>query len=186
MHGYGGKINLVRTPAELDEALAILNRQELLGFDTETQPNFKKGQNHPTALIQLAGKSAVFIFQLKTLGFPPELKELLANPAIIKAGVAVDQDLIQLKALGSFTDGGFIELATVARHAGIKNHGLRGLTAVLLGFRISKGAQRSNWGNDQLTSHQIHYAATDAWAGREIYLRLKEMSVIYSDIFLDD
>ena len=53
---------------------------------------------------------------------------------------------------------------------GIKNHGLRGLAAVFLGIRISKGAQTSNWSRDVLTRQQIQYAATDAWVGRKLYL----------------
>ena len=53
-------------------------------------------------------------------------------------------------------------------------YGLRGLAAVLLGFRIAKGAQTSNWANDQLTPQQIRYAATDAWVGRELYLAMSQ------------
>ncbi|MFO7604792.1 MAG: hypothetical protein R6W72_00625, partial [Desulfurivibrionaceae bacterium] len=30
------------------------------------------------------------------------------------------------------------------------------------------------------------YAATDAWVGREIFLRLKEMGVIYPELIFDD
>jgi len=184
IHGYSGEIVLVRDSARLDSALADLRGEKLLGFDTETQPNFQKGQNHLPALLQLAGARKAYIFQLKALGFPEELRGLLADPAIVKTGVAVDFDLLQLKRLGSFQEEGFVELATVARESGIKNHGLRSLAAVLLGFRISKGAQRSNWGADTLSEKQMRYAATDAWVGREIYLRLEEMGVIYPDICL--
>ena len=84
-------------------------------------------------------------------------------------------DILQLKRLGSFTEGGFVELARLAKGAGIKNHGLRGLASVLLGFRISKGAQRSNWDNETLKNNQVRYAATDAWVGRELYKKLKQM-----------
>ena len=51
---------------------------------------------------------------------------------------------------------------------------LRGLSAVLLGFRISKGVKNSNWANDELAPQQIHYAATDAWVGRKLYLALEQ------------
>ena len=57
---------------------------------------------------------------------------------------------------------------------------------MLLGFRISKGAQRSNWGADSLSDKQLRYAATDAWVGREIYLRLAEMGVINPALHRDD
>ncbi|MBR6624668.1 MAG: 3'-5' exonuclease domain-containing protein 2, partial [Mailhella sp.] len=44
--------------------------------------------------------------------------------------------------------------------------------ANLLGFRISKSAQCSNWENRELSPQQVKYAATDAWVGRELYFHL--------------
>ena len=65
-----------------------------------------------------------------------------------------------------------VDLAALARARGIKAQGLRSLAASLLGFRISKSAQCSNWERDELSPQQIRYAATDAWVGRELYARL--------------
>jgi len=47
------------------------------------------------------------------------------------------------------------------------------LAALLLGFRVSKGSQTSNWAQRTLTRTQIEYAATDAWVGRELYHKLQ-------------
>ncbi|MEI7850779.1 MAG: hypothetical protein WCH86_03020, partial [Kiritimatiellales bacterium] len=60
----------------------------------------------------------------------------------------------------------------------IKNLGLRGLAALLLGFRVSKREQTSNWAKNELTESQIRYAATDAWLGREIYLHMEGLGLI--------
>ncbi|MCA1765067.1 MAG: 3'-5' exonuclease domain-containing protein 2 [Desulfobulbaceae bacterium] len=186
INGYMGKIQVIRTDAALAGAIAELSRESLLGFDTETRPNFKKGQNNLPSLIQLAAAETVYIFQLRHLNFSKELRKIFSDKKIIKTGVAIDHDLLQLQRLGPFSEGGFVGLSRIAKCAGIKNHGLRGLAAVLLGFRISKGAQRSNWGSETLTQKQIGYAATDAWVGREIFLRLKEMGVIYPELIFDD
>ncbi len=183
IRSFSGEIFLVRKLDQLASVLTELADEKLLGFDTETRPNFQKGRNNLPALLQLAGEKRVYVFQLNLLGFPDELRRLLADPDIVKTGVAVDFDLQQLKRLGTFQEEGFVELATVARESGIKNRGLRSLAAVLLGFRISKSAQRSNWGADNLSEKQLRYAATDAWVGREIYLRLEEMGVIYPEIY---
>jgi ribonuclease D len=184
--GYEGKIVVVKTGDELGKALDALKHETILGFDTETRPNFKKGQNNLPSLIQLAAEETVYIFQLQHIGFPVKLRKVLADKTIIKTGVAIDQDLLQLQRLGPFSEGGFFGLARIAKNAGIKNHGLRGLAAVLLNFRISKGAQRSNWGSETLSNKQIKYAATDAWVGREIFLRLKEMGVIDPALLFDN
>ena len=186
IRGYEGKIQVVRTGGELNKALDELSGETLLGFDTETRPNFKKGQNNLHSLIQLAAEETVYIFQLQHMKFPVNLRKILSDKTIIKTGVAIDHDLLQLQRVGPFSEGGFVGLARIAKSAGIKNHGLRGLAAVLLGFRISKGAQRSNWGSETLSNKQIKYAATDAWVGREIFLRLQEMGVIYPDLLFDD
>ena len=44
--------------------------------------------------------------------------------------------------------------------------------ALLLGFRISKSSQTSNWEAEKLTKKQIDYAATDAWVCLELYKKL--------------
>jgi ribonuclease D len=64
----------------------------------------------------------------------------------------------------------------MAAKAGIKSNGVRTLAAQLLGFRVSKGAQCSNWERGELTPAQILYAATDAWVCREIFLELEKLA----------
>ena len=97
---------------------------------------------------------------------------------IIKAGVAIDRDVNELCAMVEFEPDGFVELADVAKEAHIKNLGLRGLTAILFDFRISKKEQVSNWARKDLTSSQQTYAATDAWLGHKIYLNFEENGLI--------
>lgn len=173
---YEGEVKVIRDQQALVAAAAHLGREEVLGFDTETRPSFWKGRKYPPALVQLAGKEAVFIFQLKHTGLPAELCALLANPAIIKAGVALKHDVGELRHLAPFNPAGFVDLGDLARKLGLKNHGLRGMAGVLLGFRIPKGGTRtSNWAAESLSPAQIRYAATDAWVGRELYLRLRDL-----------
>ena len=167
---WTGRISVVRKRDELAAAMRKLAGHALLGFDTETRPAYKKGESYLPSLLQLASDDEVFIFQLKHLGLARPLRKILADPAIIKAGVSLDYDIRELKKLSHFKAAGFMDLADLAKKEGIKNHGLRGLAAVLLGIRISKGAQTSNWSRDVLTRQQIQYAATDAWVGRRLYL----------------
>jgi ribonuclease D len=174
MERWTGPMSVVRTKGELAAAMRKLDGHTLLGFDTETRPAYKKGESYLPSLLQLASDDDVFIFQLKHLGLAKPLHDILADPAIIKAGVSLAYDISELKKLSHFKEAGFMDLGNLAKNAGIKNHGLRGLAAVLLGFRISKGAQTSNWAKDVLTPQQIQYAATDAWVGRRLYLALEQ------------
>lgn len=176
MERWNGPVHVVRTSDELAAAMKKLAGHGLLGFDTETRPAYTKGESYPPSLLQLANEKDVFIFQLKPLGLAAPLRELLADPGVIKAGVSLDYDIRELKKMARFTPAGFEDLGDIAKKAGIKNHGLRGLAAVLLGFRISKGAQTSNWSRDTLTPQQIQYAATDAWVGRRLHLALEKIA----------
>jgi ribonuclease D len=167
---WTGRISVVQSRDELAAAMRKLTGHTLLGFDTETRPAYKKGESYLPSLLQLASNDEVFIFQLKHLGLAKPLRDILADSTIIKAGVSLDNDIRELKKLSFFKAAGFMDLGNLAKKAGIKNHGLRGLAAVFLGFRISKGMQTSNCAKNVLTPQQIHYAATDAWVGRRLYL----------------
>ncbi len=173
---WTGPVSVVRTKNELAVAMRKLAGHDLLGFDTETRPAYTKGESYLPSLLQLASDDEAFIFQFKQLGLAGPLCEILADPAIIKTGVSLDYDIRELKKISRFKAAGFVDIGERARKAGIKNHGLRGLAAVLLGFRIAKGAQTSNWARDELTRKQIQYAATDAWVGRKLYLAMDEES----------
>lgn len=178
MRQYEGAIRLINTPEEAEAAVTTLRKETLLGFDTETRPAFRKGESYDPSILQLATANEVFLFQITATGLTPGLLEILAHPAIIKTGVAIARDVSELQAIQPFTPGGFVELADVAKKAGIKNLGLRGLTAILFDFRISKKEQVSNWARPTLTESQQIYAATDAWLGRNIYLKFKELKLI--------
>jgi len=169
---WQGPVHLIATAKEAAAAAQRCSREQLLGFDTETRPAFHKGQKFMPSLLQLATEAEVFLVQVQSSGMVAPLLDLLANPAITKAGVAPSFDLHSLQELAPFTPAGFVDLSTMARQRGINNHGLRGLAALVCGIRISKSARTSNWANPVLSLQQIRYAATDAWISREIYLAL--------------
>ncbi|MDR2549627.1 MAG: 3'-5' exonuclease domain-containing protein 2 [Desulfobulbus sp.] len=169
---WQGTIHCVRTAGEAEEAAVRLARADLLGFDTETRPAFHKGQKFAPSLLQLAAEDEVVLVQLERCGLPAPFRDLLEDPAIVKAGVAPDFDLKNLQGLHPFRPASFVDLARMAKGRGIRHHGLRGLAAVVCGFRISKSARTTNWASPELTARQIRYAATDAWIGREIYRQL--------------
>jgi len=168
----------VRVRREMLAAADALRRESLLGFDTETRPSFRKGQSYPTSLLQLAGRHEVYVFQLGILGLPAELRGLLSDPRMVKAGVAIQRDLRELRALADFEPRRFVDLGACAMRGGLHHHGLRGLAALLLGKRISKGARTTNWARPDIPAKALRYAATDAWVSRLIHEALEREGLI--------
>jgi ribonuclease D len=172
---YDGPVELVAGDEHLKAVMPELHAERVLGFDIEVRPAFKSGDSFPPALVQLAGRKKVFLVQLKKLNSKHLLAGLFADAGIVKAGIAVAGDVGKLHEVMKFIPAGFVELGKMAAKAGIKAGGVRTLAAQLLGFRISKGAQCSNWERGELTPAQILYAATDAWVCREIFLFLEKL-----------
>jgi ribonuclease D len=169
---FKGEIVLVDNMKTFHEVLPRLLGSKLLGFDTETKPTFKKGGKNPVSLIQLSTSDLAVLFRINKIGFPQELINLLSNPAVIKTGVAVHDDIKYLKSIKKFTPAGFIDLQLFVKDFGIISSGLKKLTAIILGFRISKRQQVTDWAAEQLTEAQQIYAATDAWVCHQIYNKL--------------
>jgi ribonuclease D len=145
----------------------------LLGFDTETKPSFKKGRKHPVSLIQLSTENLACLFRINKIGIPAEMTKILADPKVIKAGVAVHDDIRFLKGVKKFEPAGFVDLQPMVKEFGIESSGLKKLAAIILGIRISKRQQVTDWEAEELSEAQMIYAATDAWVCHEIYKKLR-------------
>ena len=169
---FKGEIVLVDNLKTFYEIFPKLLRTDLLGFDTETRPTFRKGRKNAVSLIQLSTEDLACLFRINKIGIPDELTSLLSDPSVIKAGVAVHDDIRFLKGIRKFNPDGFIDLQTLVKDFGIQSSGLKKLTAIILGFRISKRQQVTDWEAEQLTEAQQIYAATDAWVCHQIYKKL--------------
>jgi ribonuclease D len=169
---FRGEIKVIDNLKVFRKVVGQFPEHGLLGFDTETRPSFRKGRNNKVSLIQLATADQVFLFRVNKIGIPDELIQLLGNKEVIKAGVAIHDDIRFLRKLKRFTPEGFIDLQTMVKEYGIQCSGLKKLAAIVLGFRISKSQQVTDWEADELSEAQQIYAATDAWVCYEIYRKL--------------
>ncbi|MDD4645983.1 MAG: 3'-5' exonuclease domain-containing protein 2 [Bacteroidales bacterium] len=172
LRSFQGTIHVVSNTSEAEDAVRRLSQAEILGFDTETKPTFKKGKLNPVSLLQLATRNDAYLFRMNKLGRYPALEPLLTLDRPLKIGAAIHEDIRALKALYPKQTDGFIDLQDMVGQYGIENIGVKKMAAIVLGFRISKSQQLSNWEADTLTEAQMVYAATDAWVSLEIYLKL--------------
>lgn len=178
---FKGEIVLVDNLKTYYEVIPRLSKADLLGFDTETKPTFKKGGKNSVSLIQLSTEDLACLFRINKIGIPDELIKILSDPSIIKAGVAVHDDIKFLRSVKKFTPQGFIDLQGFVKDYGIESSGLKKLTAIILGFRISKRQQVTDWEAEQLSEAQQIYAATDAWVCQQIYSKLTSVFRLRTD-----
>lgn len=169
MIAWEGPIVVLDTLEEMEQAVEQLRHETHLGFDTETRPTFKKGEYYPPALVQLGTADCVYLFRISKVKTLDPLLPILESAEILKTGVAIKDDVKELRAMQEFQADGFIEIADLTVKLGYENRGLRPLAGLMLGGRISKAAQVSNWARAELDEKQIRYAATDAWISRELY-----------------
>lgn len=169
---YPGDIIVVDSYDKCLSAVKEISQFDLLGFDTESRPSFKKGRTNKVALLQLATSETAWLFRLTKIGLPASLLRILEDVQIKKVGVAIHEDLNKLKIKKEFLPANFIDLAKYVKEFNILDNGLRKLAANILKLKISKSQQLSNWESVKLIPQQLNYAATDAWVCYEIYNQL--------------
>jgi len=171
---YEGKIVVIDQREQIAEAMNIVRQCAVCGFDTESLPSFRKGEMHGVALLQIAAEDVVFLIRLNKTGITSDIVRFFEDPKICKVGIALNDDMQRLNKLHRIVSKNAVDLNEYCPKLGFENIGAKKLTAMILGFRISKNQQTSNWETSTLSYAQQIYAATDAWICREIYLKLTD------------
>ena len=172
---FPGKIYVIDSVgAEFNRAIAYLRSQKIIGFDTETRPTFSQDQpRYGVALLQLSGPDKAFLFRINKMGMHRRLCNLMASEKIVKVGAAIHDDIKGLQKKHDFVPASFVDLQKIVCEWGIRDKSVKKMAAIILGFRVSKTQQLSNWEAERLSESQAKYAATDAWVCREMYLKLR-------------
>lgn len=166
---FPGSITVVDTPEGIEAAIARLYAQPVVGFDTETRPNFHKGDSHKVSLMQVSTLERCWLFRLNHTGLNDTLVKWLSDDSRIKVGLSLKDDFHQLRQLREFEPGGFVELQKMVRDYHITDASLQKIYGILFGRRISKGQRLTNWEAPHLAAPQQSYAALDAYACLVIY-----------------
>ena len=171
---FSGETRIIDAEGTLfDDAVAYLSKQKMIGFDTETRPVFSPRQHHNgVAILQLSGPEKAFLFRVQRLGLPKKLCRVLSDPRIIKIGAACHDDVRALQRISPFKELGYVDLQKIVWEWGIADKSVKKMAAIILGCKISKTQQVSNWEAERLTEAQVKYAATDAWVCLEMYKKL--------------
>ena len=155
---FPGKIQVIDgVGADFNRAVAYLRSQKVIGFDTETRPCFSANQpRYGVALLQLSGPEKAFLFRVNKMGMHRRLCSILADEKIVKVGAAIHDDIRGLQKLNDFKAGGFVDLQRIVWEWGIRDKSVKKMAAIIMGFRISKTQQLSNWEAETLSDSVLH------------------------------
>jgi ribonuclease D len=170
------RISLVCTGSEAHHAHGQLIAAKAWGFDTESKPTFRVGeQSDGPHILQLATAERAWVFQLHEPECRAVAADLLARSGIAKAGFGLGDDRKRIVHKLGIEPQGILELNTIFRERGYrKDMGVKGAVAVLFNQRFikSKKAATSNWANARLSEAQLVYAANDAYAAIRVWQAL--------------
>jgi len=156
----------------------------IVGLDSEYRLNTNRFEKRQTSILQLATENKVYLFDVQSLGESLQYQELIwklfTNPKIFKIGHSFLGDLQIIKnehennkniSIKNYLDiGQAYKIFDKSR----QQYGLAYICEKILGKKMSKYEQVSNWSRRPLRKAQIHYAALDALLVIQIYLKMKE------------
>lgn len=153
----------------------------IIGFDVESNPRTPWTINprfEGPSTVQLATADSCLVVHLfRKTGRPsiasvPILEAVLSDETIIKAGVGIDKDLIELcQAWGILEARSRLNLGGIGvKSNGKETTGLKRLSKAILNVDLLKSRKvaSSNWSQVPLSDKQVAYCARDAWAGAAI------------------
>lgn len=166
------RIYVPATTEEFASATAEIKAAGIVGFDTESKPTFVTGDvSEGPHVVQFALHDKAYLFQLHRAEGRTYLIELLRSDEVIKVGFGLKSDRGHVFSKLGVHLGGVVDLNTVFRMDGYhKEIGVRTAVGLMFNQRFakSKKATTSNWSQPQLTSHQMLYAANDAYAALKV------------------
>lgn len=136
--------------------------RDAVAIDTETMGLDLRRDR--LCVVQLSpGDGTADVVQIAAGGDAPNLKRLLADPAVLKLFHFARFDLAAL-----FTAFGVMaapvyctKIASRLARTYTDRHGLKDIARELLGIELSKQQQSSDWGSEELSEAQLAYAAAD-------------------------
>lgn len=145
-----------------------------VGFDTESVPDapwmVERGKVPGPATVQLSTMESSLVVHLSHCRnnlVPPALVELLYSRDVVKVGVGIDDDMLELYRRLNFVGRCRFDLAGIHIASSKQMTGLKRLVLNILGVKMSKSKKlaRSDWSLLPLSNKQLAYCARDAWAG---------------------
>ena len=162
------RVKVIKHESDIGEFAKIILNANVVGFDTETKPNFVAGEvPNGISLVQIACHEGALLFKLTDKAVCDVVQRLIHSNSVLKVGFGLKQDKQQLSRRFGRELRNAKDLSTEFTPYGIKQKvGAQAAVAMTLGTQLAKPKhiQLSNWDNAELSRSQILYAANDAFS----------------------
>ncbi|KAL8904704.1 MAG: hypothetical protein Q9207_003097 [Kuettlingeria erythrocarpa] len=184
------KVHYCKSRETTERISKLFLNEKVIGFDIEWKPlaSAKDGIRKNVAMIQLASEDRIALFHLARFSkgdtiedlLAPSLKRIMESGAITKVGVSIKSDCTRLRKYLNLDCRGLFELShlyKLVKHADqdVKkiNKKLVSLAAqteehLKLPMYKDQSVRSSDW-SGELNYEQIYYAASDSYAGFQLY-----------------
>ena len=164
---------VVATAQQAEQAFADLKAAGVVGFDTESKPTFRVGEESTGPhVVQFATLHKAYIFQVHVEESYRTLMAILESEDVKKVGFGLGGDMTNMSRRFAIQPRGIVDLSSAFSALGYrKTIGARQAVAMMFKRRFikSKKTSTSNWANRVLTERQVLYAANDAYVAVRVY-----------------
>ncbi|KAL2046133.1 hypothetical protein N7G274_001580 [Stereocaulon virgatum] len=187
------KVHYCKSKDTTEQICQLFLDEEVLGFDIEWKMNASAadGVKKNVALIQMASEKRIALFHIAR--YPngttvddfvaPALKRIMESPSISKVGVSVKGDCTRLRKFMNIESRGIFELSHLYKLVKYSSGDVKKINKLMVSLAqqvqehlqlpLWKGEVRSSDWSQDLNYRQIQYAASDSYAGFQLYHMLE-------------
>ena len=182
------KVHYCKSRDATERIVQLFLDKDVVGFDIEWKPQASSndGIKKNVSLVQLASQERIALFHIARFAkgdsvddlVSPSLKRLMEDPNISKVGVSIKADCSRLRRYMNIEARGLFELShlyklvkfsTDRKKIDKKLVSLAKQVEEHLQLPLWKGDVRSSDWSEDLNYQQIQYAASDSYAGLQLY-----------------
>ena len=183
------KVHYCKNKDDTERVAQLYLDEDVVGFDIEWKVNAgaADGIRKNVSLIQIASESRIALFHIAR--YPnasgrddfvaPSLKKLMESPEITKVGVAIKGDCTRLRNHLDIQSRGLFELSHLYRLVKYSSGDVKKINKTLVSLAdqvqehfdlpLWKGEVRSSDWSQDLNHQQVQYAASDSYAGFQLF-----------------
>ena len=187
------KVHYCKSKETTERTAQLFLGKDVVGFDIEWKPQAQAtdGLKKNVSLIQLASEERIALFHIarypkgETVDdfLAPTLKSIMEDPNISKVGVSVKSDCTRLRKFMGIESRGLFELSHLYKLVKLFPSNVKKIDKRLVSLAqqveehlqlpLWKGEVRSSDWSTDLNYQQMQYAASDSYAGLQLYLTME-------------